>query len=55
MNYVPQTSIVRQRELVVVSAARTVPIALEGPLLHALTMINELLATTPDCDLLAWR
>ncbi|KAI8434804.1 hypothetical protein MSG28_003315 [Choristoneura fumiferana] len=44
----------RRRDLLAVPAARTVS-RRNSPLLRVLTQLNALLASTPECDLLAWR
>jgi hypothetical protein len=44
----------RRRDLLAVPAARTVS-RRNSPLLRALSQLNTLLASAPECDLLAWR
>lgn len=45
---------VQQRELLAVPAACTIS-RRNSTLLSTLTMLNELLASALDCDLVAWR
>lgn len=44
----------RRRDLLAVPSARTVSCR-NSPLLRALAQLNALLASTPECDLFAWR